>query len=270
MAPSKKAEEVKTGELMPSGSQAIGEAIPDFIPVGDNTGSEGIGREDIQMPRIAIAQAISPQKLEGNPAFIEGLKLGEMFNTLTSDIYGKGPMEFVIVRRDPPRWVEFDEDRNMVDPSVPAGDPRTEWRVENGERKPPIATQFYDFIVWLPATGETVALSMSKTNIAAAKKLNGLIKMRIPPVPLYARRFQVETAMESNDKGTYGVFVIKTAGTQGVPNSDLIKDRAQFDMLKQIHEALKDVVVNIDREPGADDFDTAKMDAQTAASAPGM
>lgn len=266
-------EEVKTGELVPSGPQAIGEAIPDFIPVGQATGAEGIGREDIQMPRIAIAQGTSKQMLEGNQLFIDGLRLGQMFNTLTSDIYGKGPIEVIIVRRDPPRWAEFDEDRNMIDPDVKPGDPRTEWRTnEKGERLPPIATQFYDFIVYVPTTGETVALSMSKTNIKAAKKLNGLIKMRIPPVPIYARRFLISTAMETNDKGTYGVFVVATAGTQGVPNSDLVKDRDTFNLVKGIHEALQDAYIDIQREPD-DSFDTATMEAQTAqasTSAPGM
>ena len=268
-----KKDEVKTGELVPSGPQGISTAVPDFIPVGQATGTEGIGREDIQMPRIAIAQGLSKQMIEGHQLYIDGLKMGQMFNTLTSDVYGKGPIEFIIVRRDNPRWVEFDADRNMVDPDVDPRDPRCEWREgANGERLPPIATQFYDYIVYLTATGETIAVSMAKTNIKAAKKLNGLIKMRIPPVPLYARRFLLSTAMESNDKGTYGVFVVGAAGTPGVPNSDLVQDRATFELVKGIHEALQDTVVHIDREDDAT-FDTAKMEAEgatAATSAPGM
>lgn len=267
------APEVKTGELVQSGNQSLGEPIPDFIPVGSAEGTEGIGRDDLQMPRLAIAQAMSPQKLEGNSAYIEGLKLGDMFNTLSGEIYGKGPLEFIIVRRDNPRWVEFDEERNMVDPNVPLGDSRTEWTTnDKGERVPPIATQFYDYVIVLADSGETLALSMSKTNIKAAKKLNGLIKMRMPPVPLYARRFTIETANETNEHGTFGVFVVKSAGTPGVPNSDLVKDREQFEILKAIHTSFKDTVLNIDRrDDGPAPVGSSQTDAAAAStSAPGM
>lgn len=267
------APEVKTGELVPAGETALTTGLPDFIPM-EATGLEGIGREDVQMPRLAIAQPPSKQLIEGHQLYIEGLRMGQMFNTLTKNIYGKGPLEFIVLRRDNPRWVEFDEDRNMVDPDVHPDDPRTKWRnAENGERLPPIATQFYDYIVYLVKSGETIAMSMSKTNIKAAKKLNGLMKFRIPPVPIYARRFTVAITIETNDKGTYGVFAIETVGDPKVPNSDLVQSRELFNTVKSISEMLQDVVVVIDRE-GDTDFDTTKFEgktaAATAASAPGM
>jgi hypothetical protein len=259
----------KEAELVPAGNTALttGEDVPEFLQqyVGQTTGAEGLTRDDIRMPRLAIAQAMSPQKLDGNPAFIEGLKLGEMFNTLTSQVYGKGPLEFVIVRRDPPRWVEFDDDRNMIDPNVPHNDPRTAWRAgQNGERLAPIATQFYDYIVALYPSLEPIAISLARTGIGAAKTLNGLIQMRIPPVPLYARRFRVETATKTNDKGTFGIYVFKNAGSPGVPNSDLVREKAQFEFLKGMHESMQDVVFEIDRDANEGDtsFDTSKMEKQ--------
>jgi hypothetical protein len=263
--------EATTAELVPSGPQEIGAAVPEWIPTGQPTGAENIGKEDIQMPRLAIAQALSPAKIEGKPEYIEGLKLGELYNTVTSDVYGKGPIEFVIVKVERPRWVEFDGDRNMIDPDVPANDPRTVWRTgEKGERLPPVATQFYDYVVCLMPSMEPIAISCARTGIKSAKKLNALIKMRIPPVPVYARRFVVETVLETNDKGTWGVYVFKNAGTPGVPNSDLVKTREEFEKLKFISESLQDVVVHIERDANEGDtsFDTGAMDREPAAAEP--
>lgn len=230
-----------TAELVQDEPRHIGAALPDFIEAGDTSGTEDIGKEDLTMPRLAIAQGLSPQLVKTDPSFIPELRLGNMFNTLTGQVYGDGPLRFSVVRRDPPRWIEFDEDRNMVDPSVPPGDPRTLWRTgDEGERLPPIATQFYDFIIVLMDTGEPLALSCSRTAIAAAKRLNGLIKFRVPPIPIYAGAYEVSTGMESNDLGQYGVYAIRNAG--------IVKNAVDYQYVKGVFNSLKNTVINIQRE----------------------
>ena len=48
---------------------------------------------------------MSPQIDDTKPEhYIEDLKKGDMFNSLTGIIYGKGPLLFTVVRADPPRW----------------------------------------------------------------------------------------------------------------------------------------------------------------------
>src|SRR5579872_451725 len=117
-------------------------------------GSEGIGREDILLPRVGLAQKTSP---EIDPTqvgkYIEGLQFTDMFNSLTKQPYGKGPLHFVIIRRDNPRFIEFnplEQGGGIKDMNVPAGDPRALFTTgPNGERVKPAATMFYDFIVLL-------------------------------------------------------------------------------------------------------------------------
>lgn len=227
-----------------SGAQAALEQIPEWMreDVGNREGTEGIGKNDVQMPRLAIAQGLSPQLIRTNAAFIPDLRLGNLFNTLSGEVYGDGPIEIAIVRRDNPRWVEFDEDRNMIDPDVPADDPRTAWRVVDGERKPPIATQFYDFIIVKLDSGEPMVLSCARTAIPAAKRLNGLIMMRNPPIPLYAGRYTIATSMDKNDQGEYGVFVVKNAGT--------IKNKIDYEYVKSLYHSFKNVTINVPREAG--------------------
>lgn len=66
-------------------------ALPDYLKdqLPANAGSEEVGREDLLMPRLGQAQALSPQLKKTNEAFIPGLEVGDFFNTATGEIYGK-------------------------------------------------------------------------------------------------------------------------------------------------------------------------------------
>src|SRR5271166_3966871 len=56
--------------------------------LGNRAGKEGVGREDILIPRLCIAQALSPQLKKSNEAFIPDLEVGQFFNSITGEIYG--------------------------------------------------------------------------------------------------------------------------------------------------------------------------------------
>jgi hypothetical protein len=219
---------------------------PAFIPASTE-GREHITRADIRLPRLALAQGLSPEIDSGHAKFIRGLANGEMFNDLTQVNYGKGPLEFFIVRADPPRWVEFfprDEGGGVKDLNVPANDPRTAFRVgEDGSSLPPIATMFYDYVLLLEPNKEPITLSLKSTGIKAARTLNGLIQMRNSA--LYAGKYVVTAGKETNKKGTYSVYIIKNAGW--------VKDQAEAEQLRQAHEAFKDKSIEFDREPGVDE-----------------
>lgn len=239
--------------------------VPDWMQGAEEDAP--IAREDMRMPRLAIAQGLSPAMIPGKPEYNEDLKLGHLFNSLTSEIYGKGPLQFAIAKRLPPRWVEFDEERNMVDPDVDPKDAvRTSWRTdENGERKPPIATKFLDYVIVLLDTMEPIALSCARSNIKAAASLNGLIQMRKPRliagkavrIPEFAMKFTVETAMVPGpNNSTYGVFVFKNAG-------DLLNEPEAASAMRGFHDSFSTKVIDIDRE-AVDE--TGPSDSQEPAS----
>jgi hypothetical protein len=246
---------------------------PDFIPEGDKTGTEDITSEDIRLPRLGIAQGLSPQLTPGETSYIESLKLFEMFNDSTSEVYGKGPLYFVPVRRDV-RCIEFIpriEGGGVKDLNVPRNDPRvTQWReVEiDGQKKrlPPVATIFSEFIVLLLKSGgqtEPIVISVKHTNKfnrKAATDLTGFIKMHASQgaksVPIYGVIYSIESKPEKNDRGIFGVPQFKQVGF--VPPS-----------LKNVYEQARDYATSlegrtivVEREPGEDDFDTTAMDAE--------
>ncbi len=192
-------------------------------PEGADTGTlgnEGIGRDDILMPRLGLAQKMSPEIDGTSPKYIPGLQFMDLYNSLTKQVYARGPVYFAILRRDEPRWVEFnplDEGGGIKRRNVPADDPATEFG-PNGEK--PAATKFYDFIVLL--LNETtltdplqniVVLSLKGSAIKAAKQLNMLIQQR-GPKKIFKGAYQLKTGHETDKKssGVYATYEIKNSG----------------------------------------------------------
>lgn len=234
------------------------EVRPDFIETG-RTGTEHLTRDDIQMPRMGLAQQMSPELVEGDAKYIDGLKIGMLFNNLTQQVYGVGPLHFCILRADPPRGVEFyprTEGGGIKDPNVPLNDPRMQFG-PNGE--PPVATKFYDFIVMLLPSREVIALSFKSTGLKVAKQLNGLISLR--NAPLYAGKYEIMTTMTSNTKGRFAVFQVK--------NAKWVEDKETYDYAKAAFNNLADKVIIIDRNDDPDTFDVGAMEAETTSSTPG-
>jgi hypothetical protein len=237
-------------------------------PAGKDTGTlgnEGIGRDDMLMPRIELAQKMSP---EIDPTNVErripGLEFTDMYHSLSKKNLGKGPRYFSILRRDDPRWIEFnpiDEGGGIKDRNVPFGDPRTEYG-PNGEK--PLATMFYDFIVLLlddfdfsNPLENVIALSFKSSGIKAAKHLNFLVQQRGPK--LICKGVYALTTGSATDKKTQGVYA-----TYKITNAGWLKEGSMIEQLAvEMFESWKDRAIEVAREPGDDDFVPADLEAKT-------
>jgi hypothetical protein len=227
----------ETEEVATKTEEAAIEALPTFLAESRGLGTEGLTREDVRTPRLKLAQGLSPQMVKSDPGFIKGLTLGDAFNDLTSEIYGPGPFTMIVVRKDPPRWVEFDPDdrRVVVDRAVPAGDPRTQWTDdEKGRRQKPLATKFYDYVVLLGPGREPVALSFSSTGIATAQTINSFIglvhRQTGRPLDIFAKRYEIASVERKNDKGTWYLWSVRQAGL--VSEKEYAHARAVYDVFK--------------------------------------
>ena len=221
-------------------------------------GNEGIGREDILMPRLGIAQKMSPEIDMTNARYIEGLQFTDMFNSVTKQVYGKGPIHFLILRRYDPRYVEFkpiEEGGGIVDRDVPADDPRTKFG-PNGEK--PVATMFYDYVILMlnglnfeEPLANVIGFSLKSSGIKAAKHLNFLINQR--GKKLICKGLYTVTAgyeVDKKSQGTYAVYKIKNAGWVS-PGTALEK------LAVELFESWKDRDVNIDRDAHAEEGDAS-------------
>lgn len=251
-----------------------------FIPAGDQTGTEDIGANDIRLPRLKIAQGLSPQMIPGDSQYIEGLKMFELFNDLSGERYGMGPLYFIPIRRDMHR-IEFEPRVKgqtgggaPIDLDVPPNDPRNLWTWSSEELKasgkkadvPPRATTFHEFVVLLLREGvapEMIVLSIAaknKHNTRAAERLTSFIKQQAmrgaQAAPIYGCMYSVESKSEKFTEGTAGVYVVNQAGRldrQDQTKESWKRSEALFNLAKQMHASLEGKVIVVEREPGSDD-----------------
>jgi hypothetical protein len=240
---------------------------PAFIATGDTSGTEGINPDDIRLPRLGIAQGLSPQLTPGDSAYIEELKMFQMFNDFTKQVYGNGPLYFIPVRRDV-RRIEFiprEEGGGVRDFYVPVIDARNEWTEEDGVRVAPKATKFHEFTVLILKKNEEgvtftepIVFSIKDTNKfnrRAATDLNGFIKMHASKgarsVPIYGVIYSVTSKSEKNDNGTFGVPVINQVGY--VPTAELFHEAEAF------AQSLEGKTIVINREAGDEDAIDAEV-----------
>jgi len=240
--------------LVPS-SGAL-EPAPDYFPAGDRRGFEDTVQSDVLIPRLALAQQMSPQVTEGDPNRIEGLKPGDLFNSVTKRPYGR-EVYVQLLRKMPLRAMEFnpiDDGGGVKDPNVPLDDPRCQW---NGDDKP-IATVFRDFFARLLFENEPpelIALSFKSSGIKAAKTLWGLATMR-GARPVFAGRYRITTGIELVPKPHY-IYKIENAGW--VSREDAISGEEAFEGVKSIS------AVKIHHEEDPDEFNPEKLEQQARA-----
>lgn len=68
-------------------SFVAGDQLPAHLQAGTGAGNENVSSQDMTIPRLDIIQQLSPQLDPSNAKFIEGAKLGHVFNSLSGDLY---------------------------------------------------------------------------------------------------------------------------------------------------------------------------------------
>lgn len=250
---------------VPPAQTALTAARPSFIPAGSE-GTEHMSKDDFQIPRLALAQAMSYEVQDGHAKFIEGLRVGMFFNSLKGTIFepAKGPLYATVLRADPPRYIQFrprTEGGGVIDMNVPANDPRTRFtRDAEGKSVPPIATKFYDYVLFLltpegrPYNPEdemdnVIGLSLKGSGIKTARTWNGLMKYR--NAPMYAGKYEISSAKMTGPKGDYFVYQIANAKNPTNPNDKLfpwLPDEAMFELAKDLSKSVADKQISRDGE----------------------
>lgn len=276
MAKEELAKRNQTG-LETLGSAAM--AVPDFMKEDANEGKEDLDLSSVRLPRLAIAQGLSPEMIPDSSSYIEGLSLFQMFNNLTGEIFGRGPLTFIPLQHRSVR-IEFDpEDGSKVlDRDVPADDPRCQWTEgEDGKGIPPKATKFTEVGVLLLREGyqpEPIVISIKETNkfqVKAAERLTMFINNT--PGPIYGSLKTVSVKSEKFEKGTAGVFVINNLRLLGknMEGDDLARDQALYVAAKKFYTTnIKGKVIDTVRETGEEaEFDPEQLERESQAAKDG-
>lgn len=260
---------------------------PAFIK-GGHRGTDHIKKEDLQIARLALAQGLTPMVAEGKKGInLAGEEVefttGVLFNSMSQVIYGKGPIDFFIVRGDRPRFIEFfprEAGGGVKDMNVPPNDPRTRFTTnpQDGKSTKPAATMFYDFIIcMLPLNMQDpmkniISLSFKSSGLKVARELNTLIKYR--NADLFAGVYRLTSIVDPDRrKGIFNNFHIENAGW--------INDENLLKIAEGLYTSLADRHITVDRTgeepaaPGGDDDDDEfnaeqlERESQAAAAAGG-
>src|SRR5580692_4302280 len=208
-------------------TQAPREIVPGF---------ENMDSSDLAKPRLAICQAMSPQRKKSDPKFIPGLDEGMFFNTVTNEVYGTEvtvvPLMFFKSRVF---FNPLDDGGGMrcqsPDAQVGVGDPGGECAVcpyarfgEHGEA--PECTNFFNYaaLVVPKAKGakigpESLAIvSLKSTGLKVARDWNSKMRLRVDSstrkqLPMFMGAYKLTSVEQKNDKGTWSTFKVDGAGT---------------------------------------------------------
>lgn len=257
-----------TDLMIPAGGFAPAVARPASIDPNDRFGSE-VDPDELRLPRLVIAQGLSPELQENNSNYMDGLKANDMFNNMTNEIYGREAMMFIPLRRDI-RRIEFipkAEGGGVRDMNVPKGDPRLQWTGTGADRKPPVATEFVEFPSLLLRPGkapEPIVISFKCTNKwvrRSADQLTLFINTR--NAPIYAGMYTIESKPQTNTKGTFGVAIPKNAGF--VPKDTSAAGAKLYEFAESLSKSWEGKKLAVDETmmPGADDFDAAELERQS-------
>jgi hypothetical protein len=236
------AKKKKGGGLAKGG---ISENRPDFVPETDN---EPMSREELLIPRIDVAQALSPQLDEDSEAYMPDLKQGDLFNTATGAIYGK-TVRFVSVHYQK-EYLLF-RDRQLGGGFKGSFSSEVEAQEAIDEDGLEVVLSLSNLIFIVDEDGEKqdlVFLSATKTKLKAARKMNTYIQM--VRAPRYATVFELSSIKDESPKGSFYNFSIRPLGW--------LSDRDTFEEAREVAEAMTDKRFRGDHEsgnPGSDPKD---------------
>jgi hypothetical protein len=224
------------------------EELPEWLrqEVGHQAGMENVEAGDILIPRLSVCQALSPQKRKSHSSYIEGLQEGQLFNTVTGEIYGE---EITIIA------LYFFKNRIKFNPIDDGGgiDCNSANGIDGGRISPdgcsickfstwgngkkddedgndaPLCTLYHNFMAFHPASMSPMAVSYKSTGLKVSKQL--LSSVRMTRLPMYAKYMKITvTEMTSGNNMWYEKKIVP----QGFVEQDLFKQmEAQFKALKE-------------------------------------
>lgn len=183
-------------------------------------GKEGITSEDLRLPYLSIAQKTSKAIDETDDAYIDGLKLGELYNSETKEIYGRGPIQILPLRHAKRAYLP-DENGRMGE-SIAWNDTRCAWPTEDQKRswtsdgkkgKPkPEGVRCYDWVVLILGEGgpQLAVITFKSKSFAAGQSLTTFVSMI--QGPSFTGKFDVKSNLTENTAGKFGQFAVVPAG----------------------------------------------------------
>lgn len=204
--------------------------VPEYIKTGGQArGAEEVKTEDLIIPRLEIAQALSPCLDTGHKAFIEGCKVGDIYNSVTREVYG--PKVVVIPIKFSKAWLVW-RDRKKgggfrgAFPTPELADARIQQEEKPDEFQANETAQEFVLVLHEDGFMEEAVVSMARTKLKVARNWNSL--MRIHGGDTFARYYIIMSVDEQNANGdrykNFGVLPGKWAPQPAYQRAESIYD----------------------------------------------
>lgn len=185
-------------------AMAMSDDMPDFLKNqnGPGRGSEEVGADDLTIPRLELVQDLSPCRKRNDPAYIEGIEEGMLYNNVTRQNYGESVLIVpVYFRKEYLIWKDRNEGggfRGAFPTQEAAEAARAD--LEDGDMCEVIDTAQHFCLLIDPANGkaEEIVISMNKSKMKVSRKLNSLIRMN--GGDSFSRVYRVTAVAEKNSK----------------------------------------------------------------------
>lgn len=188
-------------------------------------GLETMSREDKAIPFIALIQSLSPQRKKDNPRYIEGAEEGDIFNTVTGELFKpEDGLEAIPVyfRKVYNVWTPRDAGggyRGTFASREEAGGKRQDdegrfgrYYTDDGDEV--IDTAEHYLLVRSGNTWTPALLSMTSTKLKISRAWNTRMSLVTVPnkpdvvAPIFARTYMIRSAGQKNEKGEFFNYVI--------------------------------------------------------------
>lgn len=222
-----------------AGSLAV---VPDHLKKyqGVTDAESNVGRNDILIPRLAVAQAgMSPQLKKNHELFIPDLEEGQLFNTVINEVYGETATVIPLFFNK--NYIEFEgggvlKVKNMYKDisEVPAGG--LDWTYQDGERIAPAVTEFKNrMCLILSASGawQPIVVSFKKGENKFSDQWNSQIKFArlADRLPAFAHTYTVTSKLKTDGNKSWYVKTVAPLGF--TPENIFTQAQEYFNQLSQ-------------------------------------
>lgn len=197
-------------------------------------GQTNLGAGDFVPPRVKVVQAMSAEATADPPLG----KVGDLYNTLTGENYGKS-LEFIPIQPFKQRvFLVRDERRPTIEEALGAplsegnglkcrsldmyqgiGEPGilcnecplAKWGPQN---QPPLCTETYN-VAAMNELGDLVFLSFAKSSAKVGKRMFSML--RLSHAQPWTKVYSMTTRKQTNDRGTFAVPEVTVTGKDVPP-----------------------------------------------------
>lgn len=233
-----------TTEVTVKPTTEISTELIDLFSADSGAGMENMGVDDLAIPFIAILQSLSPQCKKSDSKWIKGAEEGMIHNTLTDELTD-GDTGILVVpcayTRVQLQWKPRNAGGGLVarhtldDPIIKTA---LENRLPNGNNLEETA-EYYVLVLKADGNAERAIVSMSRTQLKAARKFNALIaglkvkssagKVFTPA--MYSHMYRLRSIAQENGLGGWYGWSIALEGP--------IADRDLYQAAKEFSEAVR-------------------------------